>query len=920
MTTNSSDIQNLLAMAEKDDVWKSYLFEKLSKISDPLKWLPVLKQKGYFDPKNNPSPYSSEQGYITVPYWEATSYLTRVSELNKLNPQKETTDILTNIIDSIITYRDANGKRIENARTDWAITRIIFNLPLDMIRNDHLDFVKIAVNTKENTILISNELSEKVLPYLIEKKSEKILLTLLDIMLDFEINIQSYFDKFTSIIGDYYLEQIVAKHQKELFEICNLELYNILMDKIKKILAIDKNSFSTIITIEESSQNLSGSYKITLIGLLRDLLASQQPRNVRTRILQLISETNPIFKRLAIYIINQNYADLEDVFWNLEGNPLEEFMLKHELYDLFKDHCRDFTDEQISRILNWIENEDHDKLKKYYKDAKEFEISIAHHKKEWLTSLLETSNPKVTEAYGRYSEIVPGEIEHPGYIVWSSGVVVSTPSKETLDEKLEGKSNEEIVEFLTTYRKDPTKLEDLLTYSDSLSDGFSDYVKRKPAKICERMDAFIDLPCKLQNSLLLGLTGAWQSKEKIEWREVLNYCLKLIGRNAFWEKKDQQRDLVVKSIAELIESGVRDDKNAFGEQYFPLAEKILVILASNDKSPYPSVMNLFTSVLNSTKGTIYSTMIVYSLRHAHVKNEKVWKEEIRRYFERSLEKDEAPIELYVTLGQYLLDVNNLDNNWLTENIDKIFPKDKEELWKAAMTGYFYGLDKLYVQFYDLLRKANDYSKAITTVFDDTFVTRRLVEHICIAYLNGLEDINEPDSLICQIIERSNSQKILELTNFVWRLRQKLSQEQRERIIILWERLVRTLLPKENEKETSQILSSLTNWITVIDILSPQTVELLKISARHVGSDYELFSLVDNLLRLVGDKPREVGEILNEAITRETLLFHKVEDVQKIVTTLYEKQVSDIANEICNKFWNKKQFFLKDIYDKYNRVR
>ena len=59
-------------------------------------------------------------------------------------------------------------------------------------------------------------------------------------------------------------------------------------------------------------------------------------------------------------------------------------------------------------------------------------------------------------------------------------------------------------------------------------------------------------------------------------------------------------------------------------------------------------------------------------------------------------------------------------------------------------------------------------------------------------------------------------------------------------------------------------------------------------------------------------------VLRARITQKTFLFYKIEDIQNIVIKLYEKQETNIANEICNKFWNNKQFFLKDIYDKYNK--
>ena len=919
MKAKNEDINDLLRLADKDDIWKSYLLEKLTKIDNPSKWLRTLKEKGYFDPKNNPPPVLKEKGYFTVPYWEVMGYLTKVSELNKIHPKDEISDLITEIIDSIISYKGEDGKRIENTRTDWQTIKVIFQLPIKEIKQEYVDFVDIALNTKWESLLISNEISENMLPYLIDNKSKKILLDLLDIILGFKFDEKAYFNKFTSIIGEHYLSQIVEKYQNKLFEICNLELYDILIEKIKKVISIDKNSFSSIITIEESSQNLSNNYKTMLIGLLRDLLVNEHPKIIETKIVELLNEKNPIFKRLAIYAINCHYDELKEVFWNLEKNPLNEYLLKHELYDLFQKNSKDFNDEQILRVLKWIESEDLEALKKYYEDPIEREKSIAHHKKEWLTSLLDNPHNEVRKLYEKYAKIFPEEIEHPGYLVWSSGVVISTPSTKPLETELEGKSNKDIAIYLKTYKEEqPKKWEDYLSVSDKLSSVFGQYVRKNSVEISKNLEPFIDLPYHLQHSLLAGLYDAWQAKEKIEWREVLNFCLKIVENNAFWETDDERRDWIVRKIADLIENGTRDDSHAFDKQYLPLAEEILMTLALKDRSTLPSTRELFTSVLNSTKGPIYSAMILYSLRYARVKGQRIWKEKIEDYFVSNIDTKNAPIELYVTLGRYLRNIIYLGNDWVKSNIDKIFPKAKEEFWKATITGYFYGSNKLYTELYDLLKKSNNYSKAITTDFDDDFVTRRLVEHIGIAYLNDLEDINKTDGLLYQIIEECDTRKISELVNFIWRLREKTSKEQKEKIITLWERIVEKLLTNENEPGVSEILSNLSNWITVIDDLNSRSAELLKISARHVGPTHTLFSLIDNLSRFVDEKPREVGEILNEAITQKTFLFYKIEDIQKIVIKLYEKQETNIANEICNKFWNNKQFFLKDIYDKYNK--
>jgi len=910
---NEKNIQELLRKADENDVWKSYLLKTLAELKDPSKYLSLLKQKGYFSPDQNPKPIEEAQGY-TMPYWESLGYLTQVSKFNRLKPNDKTNEVLKTIVDSIIDYRDDEGNRIENTNTDYLLTKIIFDLPIKEISQKYVDFIRRTLRSKRNQILVAMELSERILPQLIESKSKDLLCKLLEIVFDFEINEKAYFNKFSSVIGDYYLAQISKKYKSDLIEICGSDLSSILEKKIGEVLSIDEGSFNSVITIEDSSQNLGDKYQTILLSLYRDSLVQKPIKDLESDIITLLGSEFQILRRLAIYLIDVHYDTFGGVFWSFDGNPLEDYMLKHELYELLRKHCKSFTKTQLSLVLEWIETENLDSLKNFYKDPKEREIGLAYHKKEWLSSLLETKNDRVQKLYFDYSKIATKEIEHPGFLVWSSGVVVSKLPTIPIDEELEGKSNEYIAEFLKTFKEEPKKGEVKLDRS-ALSRSFEKYVKQNSERLSANLTPFRTVSYELQHSLLEGLDNALQSGAKIDWKETLNFCYAIVEPSSFWAREEEHRDWIVKKIAEIIHNGTKSDKNIFDPKYLPLAEEILILLGSRDSSQLPSIMNLFTSVLNSTKGSIYKAMISYSRRYAEVRKEWVWKQTIRRFFDNELNQADPPIELFVTIGTYLPTINYLDNNWVKGNIDRIFPKEKEKLWKATVTGYSYGSNKLYRDIYDLLRNSNNYTKAITTKFEDGLVTRRLVEHVCVAYLFDLEDIDNEESLLNILVEKSEPRNISTLVNFIWRSGEEIYKNKKEKIIALWEKLVTKL---KSDTKYSEVLSSLVNWIKIIDTLDSRTTQLLKISAKSVSSDLLLFALTDNLLQFVEEKPKEVGEILNEAIKKDTIIYHKDESIQKIVETLYEKGEKSMADTICEKFWNKKQFFLKDIYDRYNK--
>ena len=63
-----------------------------------------------------------------------------------------------------------------------------------------------------------------------------------------------------------------------------------------------------------------------------------------------------IFGRIALNVITHHYDDLKRLFWEWEGNPLEKYELKPQLYQLIQTHCRKFDEGEIGQILHWIES------------------------------------------------------------------------------------------------------------------------------------------------------------------------------------------------------------------------------------------------------------------------------------------------------------------------------------------------------------------------------------------------------------------------------------------------------------------------------------------------------------------------------------------------------------------------------------
>ena len=921
--------EKIFQIIKNDEPQRNYFFKELASSLNPFPWLKPLKERGYFNPEKNPKPYKTpnNKGFYKIPHWHILGYLENVAQKIKENPNDEITETLLEIINQIINYRDEHGERIDNYRTDWVMIKIIFSLPIEKITEDHIEFIRVALNSKWDTILFASEIGKTVLPKLLKEKADKLVLNLLDIILSYkkiEQKLQlgekeTY--EYTSIMDEYWLKEALKKHKQGIAELCSIKAARIAINKIKTIIREDKSQFNNIWipTIEDHPQTkFPERYECQLVHFVRDMFELSEPQKIKEEIKTLLKEEHPIFKRIALHIINYHYKDLNELFWEWKGNPFEDSLLKHEQYELIKNNCFYFSKEQINKVIEWIES------KKYYiseemKDDKDqVEKILAYRKKEWLFTLLDTKDSDVLSFYKKYGKINPAELDHPGFDFWME-TKWGYKSPVGKDEFLT-KSNEEIAEYLKNFEYSTGRID-----IEGLSDVLRNCVSDNPEKFTNNIRPFLNVPRIYQHALLLGLNESWRLKKDINWQVVFDFISKLLKSGDFWneEQKDYNyRNWIISRIAELIEDGTKDDNYTFSTDFLLEAEKILLILVEKTKSDLSDMNDLVTSVLNSTKGKIFSAMISCSLRYARMhngKNEKRWIDRIKKDFTKRLDREIEPsLEFSVILGEYLANLYWLDKKWVIDNLDKIFPKNNDIHWKAAFTGYLFYSWKVYKDIYFLLRENGHYTKAIKIEFSDSHITERLVQHICIGYLEDWEKIEDEESLIFQLIENKNINQLSAIVIFFWMIRDKLNDKIKSKIKYLWKKLYELAKQNEENMEYQKLISDLSKWLVLIDEIDGEIFEWLKLSAKYVDKNHNTSFFIEYLSKHVLKTPKEAGELYIEMLKADIYPEYNKEHIQQIVRTLYEEKEKKIADLICNLYGEKGYYFLKDLYYNYNK--
>jgi len=891
-------------------------------------WLEPLKEKGYFNAENNPTSYNdSQKDYHVTPYWHILNYLRKVTDDNLRNFDEKITDTLVEIVNSIINYRDENGRKIDNHKTDFIMVRIIRTFPKEKIEKQHIDFVKVALQTNWSSSLLQSEIVEYFIPKLIKDKNKECLLYLLEIIFSF----QEKENKYTPLMEEYHLKELIKKNTLGIAALCGVEAVEVAINKIKYLIKHDYSDFNnrfSIYTIEDNNQSSTKEdYECQIVHFIRDMLLLLEVDKIREKVEQLLTEKSPIFNRIAIYTIDKNYQKLNDIFWKINRNVINKGELKHELYNLFKDKCHLFTDKQLEKIINWIEKASyissgvkHEHFKDNQEDINKY---IALRKKEWLTGLLETKNKKVLEKYNKYNDINPKEIVHPGIDYWFEdwqGDKSPIPKIKLLE-----KTNREIADYLIEFKEEGKWKSPSIS---GLSNTLRECVFEQPEKFVDDLNPFLKIPQVYQSDILSGITRGCRENKISDWKKVFKFIEQIIAQDYFWKepyqkRKHNYREWIITEILEIIKEVTKDDKNVNNLKFLPKIEKILLKLASKIEPKIYNADNIVNKAINSNLGQLLSAMIHYSYRYAKKnksKNTERWPKKIKMYFNKMLtRKGNPPIELGVVVGKYLPSIYYLDKEWIIVNFNKIFNKEIQQLWEVAFSSYLFYSTTIYREFYILFKHDNHLLKGIVTDFEEEFSEKHFVQHICLAYFEGWEELGDSNSIICKLIENKKIAHLEEIISFIGNKKDSLSIEKKKKIKLLWRKMITILKNELVNPKYQEVIVKLINWLSLVDEIDDDIFNWIRLSVKYIYLNPDIYSFLKSLLEHVEKTPQKVGIILIEMVDKVELYPSDEEDVKEIVQKLYEIEQKVSANEVAIIYGENGYYFLQDLYNKYNMI-
>jgi len=927
----------VLDVIEKDAYLKDYFFKKVTS----LKWFSALMPLLRYE--FNPSPVLTDdkKGLFSIPFWSALIYLEKISKVSSKRDNKKYAEELIAILREVTIPKDDSNKRVDNYRTWHIFSKILANLPTDIISLDDIDLIEYWLDSKFGSGLAEREIGRNLLPKLLGGGSEDIKKAIRII----EIVTRSKGEGKT-LMDSYELEELFKKNWESLGKQCGSKVLSIIQSRLEddNVLSQKDDAYGYVwrSAIEEHEQNTSRHEpRHVLISGLRDVFLSYSQKEKNAKILKMLWKSSCFaVKRVVIFVINQQFDkvhcgkflkdNIPDVF--LEPN------YHHETFEMIKSNFPQLSKQMQAAIISTVDN-----LTREWREdmlQEERDELTAHIRRRWLHAI-KLSGYQLSDDLQKKYNLFQYNPEHPEFLSYHGPVTWGTEQLFGVADLIEGRNVKDIVFFLNEFKAKNRFNE--IGYEEA-GQVLKQAIKANQQFFENDLKEFLNSRFVYQYYALQAFEELWNEKKPIDWQKVFQFLKEILDSEKLWENETEERtigfyfrkDWIPSLIARLIQAGVKDDEWPMPDTYLPEARKILEKLLDKIKpSAKGTDTDALTEAINSPKGHAIEAYFNYALRECRiltanyekqgVAERRAFWDEIKPIFDKELDKTKnANFEFSALVGRYLPNLYYLSKDWVEENINKIFSVETkfEKNWRCAISGYSY-VNTVYTVIYRLLKDNGHFKRVLDSTFENSNIRERVIENIAISYLRGEEDLQGENSLMANIIEGWEPQDICSVIDLFWSHREvDFKSGEDKRILAFWEYCYGKI--KGNEDANRDVLSNLNLLAVFLKQIDSKAKAKAKAkdwliqSVPYVEERHHSYFFLESLNRLADASPKEVGEVYEAMLDANVLPLYEEGNIKSIVEKIYKAKERSLANKICDRYMRSGAEFLKDLYEKYHR--
>jgi hypothetical protein len=868
--------QSFIVMMKANNDLARKGFKLLLQRNDYPRFFDVLDDAGFFLPITNPGPVPGErENTVWIPFWAPLDYLKAVATHAGAENEMALATKVMNVVRAISAWRDEKGEPRHNYHTNRIFAEILGLVPTNAVTLGDIELLREWFSDPFDNMLVVGALDKGALSCFLGstnpedwKKAAQVLYQLTAIT--WRKGGDEREPTPSSVVDDFWLGEILKHHAREIGRKAGRDATEVMAGRVREVFSTPmRRDYSTLFrpAIEDDAQNYQWrSVENRVIEGLRDVLlgwSDEDPDSAREVIETMIGEGLQIIRRVGVYIVAQNWMNMNDLYAEVVVPGLFT-RHSHEVYHLLQDHFAEMSPVQQAATVKAIEtlpNSGH---------GDDPELLRRHSQYRWLSAI---SGKGYAPAYRLFAELDAdpkiGKLgDHPDFDSYiTTGWVGPGPTPYTPEELVALIQANDLVNKLNSFApandwRGPT--------TDGLTSALENAARTNPDIFLAELTQFLSAKPIYQHAVINGLRGAWDAKTDANWErgwgQIVSLFEQLTNDEHFWQQRDDDQRRVVTVIADSLHAGTKEDEHAYDPSLLSRTQTIIACLLQHEPGIETAADDAMTQALNTAKGRIIEALYSQALRAARVSDQQhgthseTWKA-ISPVFDIELAKcTNANYEFSTLMGTYLPQLQYLDGTWTSERVDQIFPIQYEVNTICALDGLAYAA--FTKPLYELLVANGVIDRALALELKGRSAREKLVERIGAAYIWGLEHIDGPH--FAKLFNTTTIEDLQVLISVFWMVRaEKLTSEQGERIFRFWGRILDWA--QHQAQVPARLLSRLSLLATYVTTVGPDEQRMLEAVAPYVHVGHEAYEFIAELHRLAPQDPEAITKILQTMI-------------------------------------------------------
>lgn len=916
---NETSARNAWKLLQRPDL-QAYFFDVLSDSSHDVRcsWLDPLDRHEHFSPIHHPS-LSPENavGSLGDVFWTPIGYLHKTIASAVKSRDTKTLSTIANIGVKLMQVPIKDPSRTYDWRTNHFILEALTVGRKVLSQPDMAKATRNLMITASMGLSFRMAVSEDLVTLLVHQRNN----------LALEMILETFLRGMAKPSGEpqrhlvWTFEKTLVPRAADLVRVGGSEIVQMCAARLRswqRGLRPRTTTYFEVGSIEESSQSQDQgvSAPTAIVRFLRDACEQLPSLGLMALIQQFLAPRAPsILRRIGYYLVSMHYDAAAPLFWTMKRNPLSDEDAFHEVFMLLASHASSMDSKQIGTVLQWMKRASSAWRNGIVQEDNASKKALLKNQfmAKWLLALRTSPDMRIQSLFKVHWEgrSLP---DHPEWNLYV-GEVERGSGREITAPVLRGfETNEQLAAFLN---------------SSDVSDTYSalrDMASSDPGTLVMKgLSSLAEIPIDLVEAIFNGLEMAIRNKRPFAVAPVLE-----LGKSALSRLQEpltgatqrEDRKGTCRSICELVSLAASYNLiPSIGEK--KLAKEVAwqaVEVAAQYPVTDSKLIESGWRLSNSALAAAIQATIRVAWRYATITRKRdQGSSHLPKWATTVLEKalnsydPRLQIEAREGIAGVLYVLNVIDSNWVKQNVDVVFPKELPDQLQDAFAAYLAA--PVYKELFLLLREKGVYSLAIEqhTMRENT--GRLLAAHVSLAYTSGLDD-----GLIDAMLAHGDRGQLSAIIWYLANRKRKWTTEGRERLLRLWPKMIKAIHQLPKREDQADLLNELPTWLNAFPKLPIGVEDLLEESfdswQQHCSSAEP--DIVESLARSVEQDAERVGNLLLSALKKDVVLIYPEDVLMKIVDTLCERGLLDVAREIHSEYSKRGTYVLLSVLAKWEK--